>query len=174
MDGTAGGIVGPADAHESRVWRAILNGFLKSAPEAVMRQVRRRVPKSPIEEFVFVGRRSGKERRMLLGLFEVDGQWYAGHPNGTSQWVRNLEAAGGCTVIRRDGIPIPVRATEVLDPAEREAIILATGRQPAPAGRIYRGASRHIRAVGRYFRLDPAGATGPAIAAAGREPLRAD
>jgi hypothetical protein len=92
---------------------------------------------------------------MLLSLFEVDGRWYAGHPNGTSQWVRNLESAGECTVIRRDGVPIKVAAVEVQDPAEREAVILATGRQPAPAGRIYRGAAGHIRAVGRFFRLEP-------------------
>jgi hypothetical protein len=143
-----------ADARESRVWRAVLTFFLKAAPAPMMRAVRRHVPDSPIEEFVIVGRRSGRERRMLLGLFDIDGVWYAGHPNGTSQWIRNLEAAGGCTVIRRDGIPVAVRAVEVTDPAEREAVIRKTGTQPAPAGNVYRGGQRHIRAVGRYFRLE--------------------
>jgi len=142
-------------ARESRLWRLVLDGFLKSAPKPLMRTIRRRNPKAPIEEFVFVGRRTGLERRMLLGLFEVDGQWYAGHPNGTSQWIRNLIAEGGCTVIRRDGIPVRVTASEVTDPEEREAIIEATGTQPAPAGQIYRGARQHIRAAGRYFRLTP-------------------
>ena len=90
---------------------------------------------------------------MLLGLFEVDGRWYAGHPNGTAQWIRNLEAEGGCTVIRRDGIPTRVIATEVTDPRERETVIQATWSQPAPAGLLYRRATPHIRAVGRYLRL---------------------
>jgi hypothetical protein len=139
---------------ESAVWRAMLTFFLRGAPTPMMRAVRRLLPESPIEEFVIVGRRTGRERRMLLGLFDIDGVWYAGHPNGTSHWIRNLEAAGGCTVVRRDGVPIAVRAIEVTDPAEREAVIRRTGTQPAPAGNVYRGAQRHIRAVGRYFRLE--------------------
>lgn len=143
------------DARESRAWRAILTFFLKGAPTPMMQAVRKRVPEAPIEEFVIVGRRTGRERRMLLSLFELDGAWYAGHPNGTSQWIRNLEAAGGCTVVRRDGIAVPVRAVEVTDPVEREAVIRRTGAQPPPAGLVYRGAQRHIRAVGRYFRLEP-------------------
>ena len=145
----------PPEARESAMWRAILNGFLKGAPPSVMRVVRRRVAAAPIEEFLIVGRRSGAEHRLLLGLFEVDGRWYAGHPNGDAQWVRNLVAAGGCTVIRRDGVPVQVTAREVVDPEEREAVIQRTGTQPAPAGLIYRGARQHIRAVGRFFRLVP-------------------
>ena len=144
----------PAKVRESGLWRAVLNGFLRSAPVPLMRAVRRRVADAPIEEFLIVGRRSGRERRMLLSLYDVDGAWYAGHPNGTSQWIRNLEAAGGCTVIRRDGVPVPVIAVEVFG-EERERAIVAAGRQPAPAGPIYRGAGGHIRAVGRFFRLEP-------------------
>ena len=144
-----------AAASESRLWRAVLAGFLRSAPVGLMRVVRQKVPAAPIEEFVIRGRRTGRERRMLLGLFEVDGAWYAGSPNGTAQWIRNLEAAGGCTVIRRDGVPVQVLAVEVTDAAERDAVIRRTATQPAPAGNIYRGAQRHIRAVGRYFRLEP-------------------
>lgn len=141
-------------ARESRLWRIVLDGFLRSAPESLMRTIRRRNPAAPIEEFVVVGRRTGRERHMLLGLFEVDGTWYAGHPNGTSQWVRNLEAAGACTVIRRDGIATRVLAVEIAG-SERDAVIRKTWTQPAPAGWVYRGAARHISAVGRYFRLEP-------------------
>lgn len=155
MQRSAESATGSGGARESAVWRAILNAFLHGAPTPFMRFVRRRVPAAPFEEFVFVGRRTGRERRLLIGLFEVDGRWYAGHPNGTSQWVRNLVAAGGCTVIRRDGIPVRVEASEVVDPIERAAVIRKTGMQPAPAGPIYRGAIRHINAVGRYFRLEP-------------------
>ena len=147
---------GTAESRESRVWRAVLNGFLKGAPTPVMRFIRRKNPAVMFEEFIILGRRTGQQRHLLLGLFEVDGTWYVGHPNGTSQWVRNLVAAGGCTVIRRDGIPVRVTATEVVDPDEREAVIRQTGTQPAPAGPIYRGAAGHVRAAGRYFRLVPA------------------
>ena len=146
-----------ADPRASGVWRLILTGLLRSAPMPVGRVIRR-VPSSPIEEFVIAGRRSGRERQIMLSLFEVEGAWYAGHPNGTSQWVRNLEAAGGCTVIRRDGRPTRVIAMEVFAD-ERARVIRATGSQPAPAGPIYRGAQRHIQAVGRYFRLTPVEAT---------------
>jgi len=153
------------DARESAVSRAILTFFLKGAPTSLMRLVRRRVPDAPIEEFVIRGRRTGRERRMLLGLFEVDGAWYAGHPNGTAQWIRNLEAAGSCTVIRRDGVPVAVRAVEVAPGPERDAVIRATASQPAPAGAVYRAAQRHIRAVGRYFRLEPIDDPAPSVSA---------
>jgi hypothetical protein len=109
---------------------------------------------------VIVGRRSGEERQLLLGLYDVGGTWYVGHPNGTSQWVRNRVAAGGCTVTRRDGRPVRVSAVEVLDPEERERVVLATGLQPVPAGPIYRGARSHVRAAGRFFRLTPTGEAG--------------
>lgn len=135
--------------------RALLNAFVKGAPTPLMRTIRQRVKAAPIEEFVIVGRRSGRERHMLLSLFEVDGAWYAGHPNGTSQWIRNLEAAGGCVVIRRDGVATTVAAAEVVDSDELERVIAKASAQPAPAGFIYRATARHIRAVGRYFRLEP-------------------
>ena len=40
------------------------------------------------------GRRSGRPRRTLVTILDVDGRWYVGHPNGSAQWVRNIEAAG--------------------------------------------------------------------------------
>jgi hypothetical protein len=133
----------------------VLNGFLKGAPTAAMRALRSHVPAVVFEDFVIVGRRSGKQRRLLLSLYDIDGTWYVGHPNGTSQWVLNLVAAGGCTVTRRDGRAIRVSAVEVVDPEERERVVRTTGMQPAPAGLIYRGARAHVRAAGRFFRLTP-------------------
>jgi hypothetical protein len=120
-----------------------------------MRALRKRNASLPWEEFAFVGRRSQRERRLLLGLYQIGGAWYIGHPNGTSHWIRNMEAAGGCTVVLRDGTSIRVTPSEVLDPVERERVIRGIGEQPAPAGPIFRGARRHILAVGRYFRLTP-------------------
>lgn len=142
-------------ARESRVWRALLWFFVDKAPTPLMRVLRRAQPGSPFEEFVFVGRRTGKERRLLLALYEIDGAWYVGHPNGTSHWIRNMQAAGGCTVVRRDGSAVRIAASEVEDPALRERILAATGTAPAPAGLIFRAARSHIRAVGRYFLMNP-------------------
>ena len=151
-----GSVPGAAEARESAFWRTILNAFLKSTPTPIMRFVRRRVPAVPIEEFSIVGRGTGRERHLLIGLFDVDGRWYAGNPSGTSKWVRNLIAAGDCVVTRRDGIPTRVLATELEPGPERDAAIAAACRQPAPAGVIYRRARRHIQAAGHYFRLTPA------------------
>jgi len=147
---------------ESRLWRAVLKFYLNGAPRSLLERVRRANPAVLMEEFVFVGRRTGLERNLLLSLYDVDGTWYAGHPNGTSQWVRNLIAAGSCTVIRRGHEPVRVTAVEIPDGPERDRVVAATGRQPNPTGAIYRGARRHVRAVGRYFRLTPVEATGSA------------
>ncbi len=102
-----------------------------------------------------VGRRTGQERRLLLTLLEVDGKWYVGHPNGTSQWVRNLAAAGSCIVVRRGDQRTRATATELSDGPERDAVISATAHQPFPANLVYGAAQGHILAVGRYFRLEP-------------------
>ena len=37
---------------------------------------------------------------------------------------------------------------------ERDRAILATGQHPFPGNLIYRLARRHVRAVGRYYRLE--------------------
>jgi hypothetical protein len=148
----------PRPAGESRFWRAVLNFFLKSAPRPMLERIRRSNPAAPIEEFIIVGRRTGLERNLLIGLFDVDGTWYAGHPNGSSEWVRNLAAAGGCVVIRRGHDPVRVSAEELPRGEERDRVISATFNQPKPAGAIYRRAGDHIRVVGRYFRLTPVAA----------------
>ncbi len=139
----------------SRAWTAFLRVFFRTTPTPAMRLLRRTVGSVPIEELVITGRRSGRERHLLLTLLEIDGKWYIGHPNGASQWVRNLVAAGSCVVIRRDGQRTRVMATELPDGPERDAVIAATSRQPFPANLVYRAARSHILAVGRYFRLDP-------------------
>jgi deazaflavin-dependent oxidoreductase (nitroreductase family) len=41
------------------------------------------------------GRRSGEVRTTVVNLLEVDGHRYLVAPRGTTQWVRNLRAAGG-------------------------------------------------------------------------------
>lgn len=46
-------------------------------------------------ELRVVGRSSGQVRRTVVNLLEVDGQRYLVAPRGTTQWVRNVRAAGG-------------------------------------------------------------------------------
>lgn len=142
-------------ARQSRFWRIVLTMMLRGAPTPVMRRVRARDPRVPIEEFIIVGRRTGTERHYLLNHLQVDGGRYVGHPNGSSQWVRNLVAAGGCTMIDRTGAIERLTATEVPDGPERDAVIASTGHMPLPAGLVYGAASRHIRASGRFFRVEP-------------------
>ena len=94
----------------------------------------------------------------MVTLFEIDGVWYVGHPNGRSQWVKNLEAAGTAKVYSRvrNATVAPVALS---DGPERDAVVNATSRQPFPANFVYRAGREHVRAVGSYFRLEPQSAT---------------
>jgi len=102
------------------------------------------------------GRRSGRERSVLVGLLNVDRHQYVGHPNGPVDWTRNLAAAGEARVAQLPGLSVTLRALPLSDGPERDAVIEATARQqPFPGNLIYRAAQRHIKAVGVYFRLEP-------------------
>jgi hypothetical protein len=102
------------------------------------------------------GRRTERERRVLVGLIQVDGRWYVGHPNGEAAWTRNLASARSAAVTW-PGLPsLVVRAERLPDGAERDTAIVATAsQQPFPGNLIYRAARRHVLAAGVYFRLDP-------------------
>lgn len=107
-------------------------------------------------ELSVTGRRTGRARRVLVGLLEVDGRWYVGHPNGPVAWTRNLEAARSGVVRRPGGMPIDVVAHPLAVGPERSAAIRATFVQhPFPGNVIYRLAGTHIEAVGAFYRLDP-------------------
>jgi len=102
------------------------------------------------------GRRTGRERAVLVGLIEVAGRWYVGHPNGDAGWTRNLAAAGEGSVGWPTGVRHSVRAARLPDGNERDAVILAAAhQQPFPGNLAYRAARGHILAMGVYFRLDP-------------------
>lgn len=102
------------------------------------------------------GRRTGRQRAVLLGLLEVGGRWYVGHPNGEAGWTRNLAAALEATVAWPSGVTHRVRAERLNDGDERDAVILATAhQQPFPGNLVYRAARRHILVRGVYFRLVP-------------------
>jgi len=105
-------------------------------------------------QLTVAGRRSGRPRSVLVGLLNVDGRSYVGHPNGPVDWTRNLDAAGEARVEQLPGLWTVLRAVRLPDGSERDAVIAATSRQqPFPGNLVYRAAQRHIRAVGIYFRL---------------------
>jgi hypothetical protein len=102
------------------------------------------------------GRRTGRDRSVLVGLISVDDRWYVGHPNGDVAWTANLETARTARVAPRPGSVVEVGAAPLGPGRERASVIAATSRQqPFPANLLYRAARRHILAEGRYFRLEP-------------------
>jgi hypothetical protein len=81
--------------------------------------------------------------------------WYVGHPDGGCAWTLNLEAAGEATLRAAWLAPRTLRAVRLGPGPEREAVIEATFRQHVfPGNVIYWLARRHIRTVGRYYRLE--------------------
>ena len=55
---------------------------------------RRGVGLAGARELRVVGRRSGAVRTTVVNLLEVDGRRYLVSPRGTTDWVKNLRAAG--------------------------------------------------------------------------------
>lgn len=103
-----------------------------------------------------VGRRSGVERALPLGLLTVAGRRYLGHPSGDTAWTLNLRAAETAT-IESARIPTEHVRPVLLGPGpERDGAVRASFRQhPFPGNALYRLAGRHVAATGVFFRLDP-------------------
>ena len=109
-----------------------------------------------VVKLIVVGRRTGRRRVVLLGLVRVDDGWYLGHPNGPVDWTRNLDAAGGATLILAFQPPIEIRPELLPLGEERRRVIAATWHQHVfPGNLLYWLARRHIFAVGRYYRIEP-------------------
>ena len=103
---------------------------------------------------VLVGRRSGCERSVFLGLLTVGGRRYLGHPDRACAWTLNLEAASGGQLERRDGTREPFAATLLGPGPQRDAAIRATFTQhPFPGGPLYWLFRGNLRANGRIYRL---------------------
>src|SRR5687768_18549482 len=56
------------------------------------------------------GRRTGRDRSVLVGLIRVNRTWYVGHPNGEVSWTANLRGAGRARIAPRPEAPIDVTA----------------------------------------------------------------
>ncbi len=108
-----------------------------------------------VVEVTIDGRRSGRPRRILIGLLVADGQWFIGHPNGEAEWTRNLDSAGGALLLGWPGQP-PVRFEASLLPfgPDRDRAIRATGQHPFPGNLIYWLGRGHVARTGRYYRLE--------------------
>jgi hypothetical protein len=151
----------PSAPRGSRFWRIALRvmyRFLRLVDPLIRSWVANgAVGLDGIVEVRVTGRRSGRQRSVLLTLLSSDGGWYLGHPNGDTEWTRNAEAAGVVQIDPPGAHGRAFRVVRLLPGLERDAVIRATrDQQPFPANLIYRAASRHIAAVGIYFRLVPA------------------
>jgi len=107
-----------------------------------------------VVELRVAGRRTGRERRVLIGLLRDGGAWFVGHPNGHAAWTRNLEAAGLGSLLLSWPDAVPIAARRLGPGPERDRAIAATSQHVFPGNVIYRLARRHIRAVGVYFALE--------------------
>lgn len=65
-------------------------------------------------ELRVVGRKTGAVRTTPVNLLEVEGTQYLVAPRGTTQWVRNMRAAGGGE-LRLGRRVEPFRAVEIAD-----------------------------------------------------------
>jgi hypothetical protein len=140
-------------------WRTffpVLYAFLRLLDPFFVGLTERRGLVNTVELFV-IGRRSGRERRVLLGLLAVGDRRYLGHANGSAVWMRNLAAARGGRLVVDGAPPIALRAERIALGEEHDAVVRAAGRQhPFPVDVAYRLARASIRHDGVFFRLETA------------------
>jgi hypothetical protein len=123
--------------------------------DPIIRAVWRRIGIGNVVE-VRISQPGGGLRSRLLGVLNVDGRSYIGHPNGQVGWTRDLEMAGDGLMRWPNGLEWHFRAVRLAQGAEREQAILATNQHPFPGNLMYRLGRGHIRAVGVFFRLEDA------------------
>ncbi len=140
-------------------WRwffPFLYGFLRVTDPFWRRLTERRGLGNTVELLV-IGRRTGRERRVMVGLLAVGERRYLGHANASVAWLHNLVEAGEGRLIVDGAPPIRVRAARIEPGAEQDAVVLAASRQhPFPVDLAYRLARASIRVDGAFIRLDTA------------------
>jgi F420H(2)-dependent quinone reductase len=100
------------------------------------------------------GRRTGRPRRVLLGLLRDGDRLFLGHPNGHVAWTRNLEVAGSAELVLAAPTTLRIRASLLPHGELRDRAILGTSQHVFPGNLVYRLARRHIRAAGAYFEIE--------------------
>ena len=137
-------------------WRwffPFLYGFLRVTDPFWRRLTERRGLGNTVELLV-VGRRTGRERRVMVGLLAVGERRYLGHANASAAWLHNLVDAGQGRLIVDGATPILVHAVRIGPGPEQDAVVLAASRQhPFPVDLAYRVARASIRADGIFLRL---------------------
>lgn len=93
-------------------------------------------------ELSVVGRSSGEVRTTVVNLLEVDGQRFLVAPRGTTQWVRNLRAAGSgeLRVGRRSE---PFSARELPDDAKAPVLEAYVRQWRWEVGQFFEGVSKN-------------------------------
>jgi hypothetical protein len=145
----------------SAIWAAVFESgywFLRLADPLVRAVWHLDLPwLSRLIDLRVAGRRTGRRRSTILTRLTVGQGTYIGHPNGPAAWTRNLNASGTADIVTADGRVAPARAVRLEMGPERDDVIGATWiQQPFPANALYFLARRHVRAMGVYFRLEPA------------------
>lgn len=84
------------------------------------------------------GRRSGELRTTPVNVLTVDGRRYLVAPRGTTQWVRNVRAAGTCT-LRLGRRSEAVRAVELADEAKAAVLRPYLRRWKFEVGQFFDG-----------------------------------
>jgi hypothetical protein len=144
------------EPRRSAAWSVYLRGQYRLIRllDPVIRTFWRAFGLGNIVELRVPGRRTGRERRVLLGLLRDRGAWFLGHPNGEADWTRNLEVAGGGALSLSWPGSVPIVARRLHPGPERDRAITATSQHVFPGNVVYRLARRHILAVGVYFALE--------------------
>lgn len=104
-----------------------------------------------------MGRRTGRERSVPLGLLTVGERRYLGHPSGDTAWTLNLRATRLAVIEGADVRRWTFRPVLLEAGTERDAAVEASFRQhPFPGSLLYRLAGSHVRDTGVFFRLEEA------------------
>lgn len=140
-------------------WRwffPFLYGFLRLTDPLWRRLTERRGLGNTVELLV-VGRRTGRERRVLVGLLAVNERRYLGHANASAAWLRDLLAEGEGRLIVDRAAPLRVNAVPIEPGPDQDAVVLGASRQhPFPVDLAYRLARASIRVDGVFVRLESA------------------
>lgn len=93
-------------------------------------------------ELRIVGRSSGQVRTTVVHVLELDGRRYLIAPRGTTQWVRNLRAAGGTGELRVGRRIEQFQAEELSDDAKAPILRAYVDRWGWEVGRFFEGVTK--------------------------------